>query len=83
MTWRGETSGATFLKADGSGKADLPKPEQREFIGPRQGLYDPLPDTPLIVAEGIESAASAVALFGFPAWAALCDTEIAALELPR
>ena len=35
------------------------------------GLYDHDPGKPLVVGEGIETAASAGVLMGFPAWAAI------------
>ena len=76
----------TFLKADGSGKADLPKEEQRETIGPMKGgavrLTQHHPDLELIVAEGLESAMSATQLFGIPSWAAICANGIETLDLP-
>ena len=77
---------ATFLRSDGRGKAELPKREQREFVGPRMGgavrLADPRPGVPLLVGEGIESTLSAMQIFGLPGWAALSADGIAALELP-
>jgi putative DNA primase/helicase len=77
----------TFLSPDGSGKADLPKQEQRETCGPMRGgavrlaCHDP--DRELIVAEGIESTISVMQIFGLPGWAAICAGGIEALELPR
>jgi len=76
----------TFLLCDGSGKADLPKNEQRETCGPMKGggirLAHPCLDTRLIVGEGIESTLSAMQMFGLPAWAAVCAGGIEALDLP-
>jgi len=76
----------TFLSLDGSGKADLSKPEQRETCGPFKGgairLARHRADLELIVAEGIESTLSAMQLFGLPGWAAICAPGIEALELP-
>jgi putative DNA primase/helicase len=76
----------TFLRPDGSGKADLPKAEQRETCGPMKGstvrLAPPRPGVPLLVGEGNESTLSAMQLFGLPGWAALSADGIEALELP-
>jgi putative DNA primase/helicase len=77
----------TFLRPDGSGKADLPKEEQRETCGPMKGgavrLAPHRPGVELLIAEGIESALAAMQLFDLPAWAALCANGIETLELPR
>jgi hypothetical protein len=76
----------TFLRPDGSGKADLPKAERRETCGPMKSgsvrLAQPRPEVPLIIGEGIESTLSAMQIFGLPGWAALCANGIEALELP-
>jgi hypothetical protein len=76
----------TFLKADGSGKADLPKPEQRETCGPVKGgairLAPHRAGVELLIGEGIESTLSAMQLFGLPGWAAICAIGIEALDLP-
>jgi putative DNA primase/helicase len=64
----------TFLKPDGSGKA--------EMAAPRKLMPGTLPDGacvmlsdysggPLVIAEGIETAMSASALYDMPVWAAL------------
>jgi hypothetical protein len=76
----------TFLKLDGTGKADLPKRLQRETCGPIGGgavrLAMPRDGEELTLAEGIESTLSAMQLFGQPGWAALSAAGIAAVELP-
>jgi hypothetical protein len=78
---------ATFLNPDGSGKYPFAdKTQQRECRGPIKGgavrlaLYDP--SCELLVSEGIETALSCMQLFDLPAWAALSDSGIRALELP-
>jgi putative DNA primase/helicase len=64
----------TFLRPDGSGKADMQ--------APRKMMPGPLPDGacimladytggPLGIAEGIETAMSASALFNIPVWSAI------------
>jgi putative DNA primase/helicase len=77
----------TFLEPDGSGKAPLEK--ARLFPSgacPTGGVWfgTPSPDSEFIVAEGIESALSAMRLYGAEAGcAALSDNGIRFLELPR
>jgi putative DNA primase/helicase len=76
----------TFLWPDGSGKADLPKEEQRETYGPRKGgavrLGQYRAGVPLLIGEGIETVIAAMQLFDLPGWAALCADGIEALQLP-
>lgn len=70
----------TFLRPDGSGKA--------EMTAPRKLMPGPIPDGacvmlsdytsgPLGIAEGIETAMSASALFDMPVWAAINATMLA------
>ena len=75
----------TFLASDGSGKAKVDPP--RASLGPLWGgavRLDPFdPDQPLVIGEGIETAASAGRLIGAPAWAALNAGNLASgLVLP-
>src|SRR5580704_6503062 len=76
----------TYLRHDGGGKATLPKEYQRECRGVIHGgairLAEHDPDAELIVAEGIESAFSAVQLFGRAGWAAVYAGGLKTLELP-
>jgi putative DNA primase/helicase len=75
----------TFLKPDGSGKADLPKEEQRETCGPMKGAavrLAPPRDGEILVAEGIETTLAAMQMFGLPGWAAICAPGVEALQLP-
>jgi phage/plasmid primase-like uncharacterized protein len=84
----GEQTGIhkTFLKPNGSGKADLPLDEQRETCGVMKSggvrLAEYRPGVELLVAEGIETTLSCMQMFGLPGWAALCTTGLAALDLP-
>jgi putative DNA primase/helicase len=84
----GEQTGLhmTYLRPDGGGKADLPKEYQRECRGAIHGgairLAEHDPDAELIVAEGIESAFSAMQLFGRAGWAAVYAGGLKTLELP-
>jgi phage/plasmid primase-like uncharacterized protein len=78
---------ATFLRPDGSAKADFDDPAlQRETRGLiaggaiRLGEHDP--DRWLVIGEGIESALSAGQLFASPAWSAVYAGNLPALELP-
>ena len=86
----------TYLRRDGGGKATLPKEYQRECRGVIHGgairLAEHDPDAELIVAEGIESAFSAMQLFGRAGWAAVyagglktssCRPTCAASSSPR
>lgn len=75
----------TYLRADGSGKADLDPP--KAMLGAALGGAVRLTAAqgPLVVAEGIETALSlACGLLGRPAtiWAALSCAGIAGLRLP-
>ena len=64
----------TFLKKDGTGKADLPKDFQRECRGMIGSgairLADHDPGRKLIIGEGLESVFSAMQIFDLPGWAA-------------
>ena len=76
----------SYLRPDGSGKADLPKDEQRAFFGPVAGgavrFGAPRAGTELVVGEGIESTLSAALPCDLLAWAALSATGIQKLALP-
>jgi len=76
----------TYLRPDGSAKADLPKNEQRAFFGRVAGgavrFGEPRPGVCLVVGEGIESTISAALPCGLPAWAALSASGIEKLVLP-
>jgi hypothetical protein len=78
---------ATFLRPDGSGKADFADPAfQRETRGVIRGgairLAPHEPNRELIVAEGVESALSATAIFASPAWSAVSAIGLKTVELP-
>lgn len=67
----------TFLKPDGSGKADMPSPRKMMPGALPDGACVALSDFSggtLGIAEGIETAMSASALYGLPVWAALNTT---------
>jgi putative DNA primase/helicase len=76
----------SYLRADGSDKADLPKNEQRALFGPVAGgavrFGVPRPSVELVVGEGIESTLSAALPCGQPACAALSAPGIEKLVLP-
>jgi len=65
----------TYLRSDGTGKADLPKEFQRECRGVigggviRLATHDP--ECELLVGEGVETALSAMEIFKRPGWAAV------------
>lgn len=77
----------TYLRPDGSGKADLPKNEQRAAFGPLAGAAvrfgAPSAGEWFAIAEGIETALSVAVACAMPAWAALSATGIKRLILPR
>jgi hypothetical protein len=73
----------TFLARDGVGKA--PVDPAKMMLGPCRGgavRLGPIGDR-LMVAEGIETALSAIQATGQPAWAALSTSSLRALDLPR
>jgi hypothetical protein len=77
----------TFLRSDGSGKADLGSRElQRECRGVirsgaiRLAAYDP--NRPLIVAEGVETTLSAMEIFNLPGWSAIHAAGVGSMALP-
>jgi putative DNA primase/helicase len=73
----------TFLRRDGTGKAELEPP--RAALGPVRGgaiRLDPVAKE-IVVGEGIESSASAGVLLGLPAWSAgSCGNLERSLQLP-
>jgi hypothetical protein len=72
----------TWLAVDGSGKASFREP--RRSLGPVGGAavrLAPVGET-LVVAEGIETAASVMLATGLPAWAAISAIGIERLILP-
>lgn len=73
----------TYLRSDGAGKAECGQ-DQKMTCGPRAGCAVRLAPAAecLLVAEGLESTASAMQLGGLPGWAALAANGIEALSLP-
>ena len=76
----------TYLRRDGSGKAELTKEYQRECRGLiRGGAIRLLPfnsDFALLVSEGVESGLAASELFGLPCWSAVYAGGLCSLVLP-
>lgn len=72
----------TFLAIDGSSKANYVAP--RLSLAPTGGAAVHLADVndTLVVAEGIETAASVMLATGFPAWAAISAVGLQLLVLP-
>jgi len=72
----------TWLQPDGIGKADLREPKRS--LGPiRGGAVRLAPaGSKLAIAEGIETALTAMLMTGLPAWSALSAPGIRALLLP-
>jgi hypothetical protein len=72
----------TFLKADGSGKAQVSEPKMT-LGGMGRGAVRLAPAGDVLgIAEGIETALSAMQIFGMPLWASLGDKRLRNLELP-
>jgi phage/plasmid primase-like uncharacterized protein len=76
----------TYLRRDGSGKADLGKEFQRECRGVIRGgairlaVHDP--DCELIIGEGVETVLSAMEIFGLPGWSVVYAGGLRTIELP-
>jgi putative DNA primase/helicase len=77
---------ATYLRQDGSGKAEIPKREQKASFGPVGGgavrLGTLQRDRWLVIAEGIETTLSVMQACGLQGWAALSANGIKNLILP-
>ena len=77
---------ATYLRPDGTGKADIPKREQKVCFGPVRGgavrLGIVQPDNWLVIAEGIETTLSVMQACALPGWAALSEGGVRNLVLP-
>ena len=78
---------ATYLRPDGSGKADIPKKQQKASFGPIKGgavrLGIPRAGEWLAVGEGTETTLSVAAACAMPGWAALSAGGIRSLVLSR
>lgn len=74
----------TFLRPDGSGKADVEP--TRASLGPVMGGAVMLelfrPGQRLVIGEGIETSLSAAILIGGVAWSAICSGNLARIGLP-
>lgn len=72
----------TWLRDDGSGKAPI-EPPRKTLGNPKGCAVQLLPaDAALILAEGLETAASACVLFDLPAWACISAGGLAAAIVP-
>lgn len=73
----------TFLTADGSGLADDIDPPRRMLGRPLHGAVRlGFAASTLAIAEGIETALSAMRLLGIPVWAALGNERLPHLDIP-
>lgn len=72
----------TWLKPDGSGKADVEP--QKAMLGPCAGgaVRFAKPSETIALAEGIETALSALQATGIPTWAALSTSGMRSIQLP-
>jgi len=77
----------TFLKPDGSGKAEMAAPRKLMAGELPDGacvmLSEYVPGGPLGIAEGIETAMSASALYDMPVWAAINTTLMSKWQPPE
>lgn len=77
----------TFLKPDGSGKAEMASPRKLMAGELPDGacvmLSEYVPGGPLGIAEGIETAMSASALYEMPVWAAINSTLMSKWQPPE
>jgi putative DNA primase/helicase len=77
---------ATYLRPDGSGKADIPKEQQKASFGPIRGgavrLGLPRLGAWLAIGEGIETSLAVSTACEMPAWAGLSAGGIRTLVLP-
>lgn len=77
----------TFLKPDGSGKAEMASPRKMMPGTLPDGacvmLSEYVPGGPLGIAEGIETAMAASALYEMPVWAAINSTLLAKWSPPE
>jgi putative DNA primase/helicase len=72
----------TWLKRDGSGKAEIDKPKMALSSWAGGAIKLSPPARVLGIAEGIETAPSAWQLTGIPCWSAMASTNLAAVGLP-
>jgi putative DNA primase/helicase len=76
----------TYLRADGSDKADIPKDWQKRALGPIGGgtvrLGMPQPGAWFAVGEGLETILSVMTACAVPGWVALSAGGLRALVLP-
>jgi phage/plasmid primase-like uncharacterized protein len=84
ITGRLQAIHRTYLARDGSAKA--PVEPAKMTLGPIVGavirLSEPQPGKPLVIAEGIETAASAGLIFRCPGWAGIAAGNMSRIELP-
>lgn len=77
----------TYLDSDGSGKAAVPSPKKTiKCAGTMSGgsirLFEPEPDKPLVLCEGIETALAIYDYSGRPVWPCVNSTMLEKVELP-
>lgn len=72
-----------YLRPDGKGKAAVESPKMTRGVMGQGMVRLARPGRVLGIAEGIETAMSAMAIFSLPVWACLGASRIAGLDLPE
>lgn len=72
----------TWLEADGKGRKDKKLTAGAKITGAAIRLYQHLPDTPLFLTEGVETALAIYQVTGKPTWAAISAGGMAGVGLP-
>ena len=77
----------TYLDSDGPGKASVPSPKKiikcaDTISGGSIRLFEPEPDNPLVLCEGIETALAIRDYSDWPVWSCVNSTMLEKVELP-
>jgi putative DNA primase/helicase len=78
----------TYLREDGSGKADIPDPKKfqkcaESLKGSAIRLLEAKPNSPLILSEGIETGLAVNEATGWPVWACGAANLLECVQLPE
>ena len=78
----------TYLDDEGSGKANVPSPKQtpkcvESMSGGAIQIFDPKPDKPLVLCEGIETGLAVHEFTNWPVWSCVSSSMLKKVELPE